>query len=68
MPVPTMPAYTMPEHCFSSLSGLRCPMSCGVRGRGTGRSSNRSLTPSEIKKGLPSSTSECKKSGLSSNP
>ena len=40
------PEYTMPAPGFTSLSGLRGPESCGGRGRGSGRSSNRSLTRS----------------------
>ena len=35
------PGYTMPAPGFTSLSGLRCPESCGGRSRGGGRSSNR---------------------------
>ena len=38
---------------YATLSGLRRgPESCGSRSRGSGRSSNRSLTRSEIKEGL----------------
>ena len=37
---------------FTSLSGLRGPESLGERSRGSGRSSNRSLTRSEIKEAL----------------
>ena len=40
------PGYTMPAPGFTSLSGLLSPESCGVRSRGSGRSSNRSLTRS----------------------
>ena len=46
------PGYTMPVPGFTSLSGLRGPESLGGRSRGSGRSSNRSLTRSEIKEGL----------------
>ena len=38
------PGYTMPVPGFTSLNGLRGPESCGGRSRGSGRSSNRSLT------------------------
>ena len=41
--------YTMPAPDFTSLSGLRGPESLGGRSRGSGRSSNRSLTRSEIR-------------------
>ena len=40
------PGYTMPVPGFTSLSGLRGPESLGGRSRGSGRSSNRCLTPS----------------------
>ena len=43
------PCYTMPAPGFTSLSGLRDPESCGGRSIGSGRSSNRSLTRSEIR-------------------
>ena len=46
------PGYTMPAPGFTSLSGLRGPESCGGRGRGSGRSSNKSLTCSEIQDAL----------------
>ena len=46
------PGYTMPAPGFTSLSGLRGPESLGGRSRGSGRSSNRSLTRSEIKEAL----------------
>ena len=46
------PGYTMPVPGFTSLSGLRGPESLGGRSRGSGRSSNRSLTRSEIKEAL----------------
>ena len=44
---------------YATLSGLRRgPQSCGSRSRGSGRSSNRSLTRSEIKEALRGATSE----------
>ena len=44
---------------YATLSGLsRGPESCGSRNRGSGRSSNRSLTRSEIKEALRRATSE----------
>ena len=46
------PGYTMPAPGFTSLSGLRGRESCGGRSRGSGRSSNRSLTRSEIRAAL----------------
>ena len=52
------PGYTMPAPGFTSLSGLRGPESLGGRSRGCGRSSKRSLTPSEIKEVLRGATSE----------
>ena len=52
------PGYTMPAPGFTSLSGLRGPESLGQRSRGSGRSSNRSLTRSEIKEALRGTTSE----------
>ena len=52
------PGYTMPAPGFTSLSGLRGPESLGGRSRGSGRSSNRSLTRSEIKEALRGATSE----------
>ena len=52
------PSYTMPAPGFSSLSGLRGPESCGGRSRGSGRSSNRSLTRSVIGEALRGATSE----------
>ena len=52
------PGYTMPAPGFTSLSGLRGPESCGGRSRGSGRSSNKSLTPSEIQEALRGATSE----------
>ena len=55
---PPEPGYTMPAPGFTSLSGLRGPESLGERSRGSGRSSNRSLTRSEIKEGLRGATSE----------
>ena len=56
-PVP-MPGYTMPEPGFTSLSGLQGPESCGGRSRGSGRTSNRSLTCSEIKEELCGATAD----------
>ena len=53
---PKMRAYTMPEHGFTSLSGLRGPESGGGRSGGSGRSSNKSLTRSEIKEALRGAT------------
>ena len=50
--------YTMPAPGFTSLSGLRGPESLGGRSRGSGRSSNRSLTRSEIKEALRGATAE----------
>ena len=52
------PGYTMPAPGFTSLSGLRGPESLGGRSRGSGRSSNRFLTQSEIKEALRGATSE----------
>ena len=44
---------------YTTLSGLRRgPESCGSRSRGSGRSSNRSLTQSDIKEALRGATSE----------
>ena len=44
---------------YATLSGLRRgPESCGSRSRGSGRSSNRSLTRSEIEEALRGATSE----------
>ena len=58
MPVYAAPqtGYTMPAPGFTSLSGLRGPVSCGGRSRGSGRSSNKSLTWSEIREGHPGAT------------
>ena len=50
--------YTMSAPGFTSLSGLRGPESLGGRSRGSGRSSNGSLTRSEIKEALRGTTSE----------
>ena len=57
-PLPATGAYVdVPG--YTTLSGLRRgPESCGSRSRGSGRSSNRSLTRSEIKEALRGSTSE----------
>ena len=52
------PGYTMPVPGFTSLSGLRGRESLGGRSRGSGRSSNRSLTRLEIKEALRGATSE----------
>ena len=52
------PGYTMSAPGFTSLSGLVGPVSLGGRSRGSGRSSNRSLTWSEIEKALRGATSE----------
>ena len=63
-PVPSRPTY-LPTGAYvdvpgyATLSGLRRgPESCGSRSRGSGRSSNRSLTRSEIKEALRGATSE----------
>ena len=50
--------FTMPAPRFSSLSGLRGPESCGGRGRGSGRSSIKSLTRSEIGEALRGATAD----------
>ena len=52
------PGYTMPAPDFTSLSGLRGPESFDGRSRGSGRSSNRLLTRSEIREALRGATSE----------
>ena len=52
------PGYTMPVPGFTSLSCLRGPESLGGRSRGSGRSSNRSLTRLQIKDALLGATSE----------
>ena len=44
--------YTMLAPAYTSLSGLRGPESCGGRSRGSGRSSNKSQTRSEIREAL----------------
>ena len=44
--------HTMPALGFTSLSGLRGPELCRGRSRGSGRSSNNSLTRSEIREAL----------------
>ena len=51
-----MLSYTMPKP--GSLSGFRGPESCGGQSRGFGRSSNRSLTRSEIKEALCGATAD----------
>ena len=50
--------YTMLAPGFTSLSGLRGPDSCGGRSRGSGRSSNKSLTRLKIREALPGATVE----------
>ena len=57
-PIPATGAYVdVPG--YATLSGLRRgPESCGSRSRGSGRSSNRSLTRWEIKQALGGATSE----------
>ena len=57
-PLPATGAYVdVPG--YATLSGLRRgPESCGSRSRGSGRSSNRSLTRSEIKEALRGATSQ----------
>ena len=52
------PGYTMPVPGLTSLSGLCGPEFLGGRSRGSWRSSNRSLTRSEIKEALQGATSE----------
>ena len=52
------PGYAMPAPSFASLSGLLGPESCGGRSTGSGRSSSRSVTRSEIKEALRSPTGE----------
>ena len=47
-----IPGYAAPEPGFTSLSGLRGPESLVGRSRGSERSSNRSLTRSEIEEAL----------------
>ena len=54
----TEPGYTMPARGFTFLGGLYGPESLGGRSRGSGRSSNRSLTRWEIKEALRGATSE----------
>ena len=57
-PLPATGAY-VDVPVYATLSGLRRgPESCGSRSRGSGRSSNRSLTRSEIKEALRGATSE----------
>ena len=57
-PLPATGAYVdVPG--YATLSGLRRgPESCGSRSRGSGRSSNRSLTRSEMKEALRGATSK----------
>ena len=52
------PGYSMPAPGFNSLSGLRGPESCGGRSRGSGRSSNKSLTRLEIREALSGGTAD----------
>ena len=52
------PGYTMPAPGFTSLSGLCGPESCGGRSSGSGRSSNKSLTRSEIRQALGGATAD----------
>ena len=54
----TEAGHAMPAPGFTSLSGLRGPESLGGRSRGSGRSSNRSLTRSEIEEALRGAISE----------
>ena len=57
-PLPATGAY-VDVSGYATLSGLRRgPESCGSRSRGSGRSSNRSLTRSEIKEALRGATPE----------
>ena len=57
-PLPATGAY-MDVPGYATLSGLRRgPESCGSRSRGSGRSSNRPLTRSEVKEALRGATSE----------
>ena len=53
---PTMPAHTMAEHCFTSLSGLQGPTSCGGRKRVSQRSSHKFLARLEIRVALGGAT------------
>ena len=57
-PLPATGAYVdVPR--YATLNGLRrSPVSCGSRSRGSGRSSNRSLTRSEINEALRGATSK----------
>ena len=50
--------YTMPAPGFTSLSDLPGPESCGGRSRGSGRSSTKSLTRSEIREAPPRATAD----------
>ena len=67
-PLPATGAYVdVPG--YATLSGLRrCPESCGSRSRGLGRSSNRSLTRSEINEALRGTTSKIVGDEAGSNP
>ena len=58
-PLPATVAYVADVPKYATLSGLRRgPESCQSRSRGSGRSSNRSLTRLEIKEALRGATSE----------
>ena len=58
-PLPAMGAYMADVPGCATLSGLRRrPESCGSRSRGSGTSSNRSLTRSEIKEAMRGATSK----------
>ena len=50
--------YTMPARGLTSLSGLRGTESCGGRSRGSGRSSHKSLTRSEIREAFRRATAD----------
>ena len=52
------PDYTMPAPGFTSLFSLCGPESCGGRSRGSGRSSNKSLTRLEIREALRGATAD----------
>ena len=52
------PGYTLPAPGFISLSGLHGRESCCGRSRGSGRSSNKSLTRSEIGEALRGATTD----------
>ena len=50
--------YTKPAPCFTPLSGLRGSELCGGRSRGSGRSSNQSLTRLGIREALRGATAD----------